>query len=97
VAGLVAAAIRLLPDLAQAEWVRAWAGLRPGTPDGWPILGPSPVEGLFLAAGHFRNGILLAPATALLVADAVTRRASRDLSPFGVDRFSARVPSTSPH
>jgi glycine oxidase len=96
VAGLAAAAIRLLPDLAEAEWVRAWAGLRPGTPDGLPILGPSPVEGLFLAAGHFRNGILLAPVTALLVADAVTGRASRDLSPFGVDRFSARVSAAAP-
>jgi glycine oxidase len=88
VLGLIAAAIRLLPDLSEASFVRAWAGLRPGTPDGWPILGASPVPGLYLATGHFRNGILLAPVTARLLADAVTGSHSRDLEPFSVERFS---------
>jgi glycine oxidase len=95
VAGILSAAMALLPDLAQAQFMRAWAGLRPGTPDGWPILGPSPVAGLFLATGHFRNGILLAPVTALRLADAITRRNAPDLAPFTVDRFSACMSSSS--
>jgi len=94
VAGILSAAMALLPDLAQAQFMRAWAGLRPGTPDGWPILGPSPVAGLFLATGHFRNGILLAPVTALRLADAITRTGAPDLAPFAVERFSACISSS---
>ncbi len=88
VAGLLTAAIRLVPDLSQAPFVRAWAGLRPGTPDGLPILGPSPITGLFLATGHFRNGILLAPVTARLMADLLTGVEVRGLEPFSIDRFA---------
>ena len=56
---------RLVPSLASAPVVERWAGLRPGTPDGLPVLGPDPdVPGLIYATGHYRNGILLAPATA---------------------------------
>jgi glycine oxidase len=87
-AGLLSAAIRLVPDLSQAPFVRAWAGLRPGTPDGLPILGPSPITGLFLATGHFRNGILLAPVTARLMADLLTGVEVRGLEPFSIDRFA---------
>ena len=87
-AGLLAAAIRLLPDLAHAQFVRAWAGLRPGTPDGLPILGASPVSGLFLATGHFRNGILLAPITARRMADLLTGVEVHGLGPFSIDRFA---------
>ena len=58
---LLAAAARLCPEVTSARFVTAWAGLRPGTPDGWPLLGESGLEGLYLATGHFRNGILLAP------------------------------------
>jgi glycine oxidase len=90
VADLIAAAVALLPDLAEATFVRAWAGLRPATPDEWPILGPSPVAGLFLATGHYRNGILLAPITARLLADALTGSLSRDLAPFSIARFESR-------
>ena len=69
----------------------AWAGLRPGTPDGLPILGPSPLQGFLLATGHFRNGILLAPLTGRLVADWITTGScSLDLSAFSVNRFLAR-------
>jgi glycine oxidase len=90
VAGLVASAARLLPEVASARFVAAWAGLRPGTPDGWPILGASPVEGLFLATGHYRSGILLALATAShLAALLVEGRGSEDLAPFSVERFAA--------
>jgi glycine oxidase len=77
-----------VPDLSQAPFVRAWAGLRPATPDGLPILGPSPITGLFLATGHFRNGILLAPVTARLMADLLTGVEIRGLEPFSVDRFA---------
>ena len=59
---------RLLPDVAELELVEAAAGLRPGTPDNLPIVGPGAVDGLLLATGHFRNGILLAPLTATAVA-----------------------------
>lgn len=65
VRGLLAGAIRLAPALGRARLAETWAGLRPGTPDGLPILGPDPAtSGLFHATGHFRNGILLAPFTA---------------------------------
>jgi glycine oxidase len=85
---LIAAATRLMPEIAGARFVTAWSGLRPATPDGLPILGPCRVPGLFFAAGHFRNGILLAPVTALAVADAVTGSGRRDLSAFSIERFT---------
>lgn len=85
---LLAAAVRLVPSLRSARFVSAWSGLRPGTPDGLPLLGDSPLPGLFFATGHFRNGILLAPVTAKLVADVLTGEAARDLSAFSVSRFS---------
>lgn len=88
VEGLIAAAVRLVPSLAAAQFVSAWSGLRPGTPDARPILGDSPVPGLFFATGHFRNGILLAPATARAVADRLTSRAPADLSEFSILRFA---------
>lgn len=65
---LLREAYRLLPDVAEMELVGALAGLRPGTPDNRPLIGPGAVEGLLLATGHFRNGILLAPVTAEAVA-----------------------------
>ena len=61
-------AYRALPDVAELELERAVAGLRPGTPDNAPVVGPGGLEGLLLATGHFRNGILLAPLTATGVA-----------------------------
>jgi glycine oxidase len=65
---LLREAYRLLPEVAELELVDATAGLRPGTPDNLPRVGPGEVEGLILATGHFRNGILLAPLAAELVA-----------------------------
>lgn len=75
---LLREAYRLLPDVAEMELVGTTAGLRPGTPNNLPIVGPGAIEGLVLATGHFRNGILLAPLTAQTVADllAGTRRSS---------------------
>jgi len=67
------AALELVPDLADADIVESWCGLRPGTPDGLPILGPVDIEGVILATGHFRNGVLLAPVTAQLVKAWITQ------------------------
>jgi glycine oxidase len=64
---LIAEAQRLCPALEQSTIAEFWAGLRPAAPDGLPILGPTRVEGYWLAVGHFRNGILLAPITAQIL------------------------------
>jgi glycine oxidase len=66
---LLREAYRLLPDVAEMELVEAMAGLRPGTPDNLPLIGPGALDGLVLATGHYRNGILLAPLTAERVAE----------------------------
>ena len=65
---LLREAYRLLPDVAEMELVGAVAGLRPGTPDNLPLIGPGAIDGLLLATGHYRNGILLAPLTAERIA-----------------------------
>jgi len=73
---LKASAIELLPALADAEVVRHWAGLRPGSPDGIPYIGAVPgFDGLWLNCGHFRNGLVLAPASCQLLADLMLGRA----------------------
>jgi glycine oxidase len=59
---------RTVPDIAELELVETLAGLRPGTPDNAPLIGPGAIDGLILATGHYRNGILLTPATAEAVA-----------------------------
>lgn len=84
---LIAAAARLVPSLAKAAFLGAWSGLRPAAPDGLPVLGPARLPGLFLATGHYRNGILLAPVTSLVMADEISGGAARDLRPFSVQRF----------
>lgn len=68
---LLQAASQLIADIKSWEIVSQWAGLRPATPDGLPILGRTPLENLFVATGHFRNGILLTPITAQLMADCI--------------------------
>jgi len=70
---LLREAYRLLPDVAEMELVDALAGLRPGTPDNLPIVGPGAIDGLVLATGHFRNGVLLAPLTADTIAAELER------------------------
>ncbi|HEX8754167.1 MAG TPA: glycine oxidase ThiO [Solirubrobacterales bacterium] len=65
---LLREAYRLLPDVAEMELLGTIAGLRPGTPDNLPFVGPGAVDGLILATGHYRNGILLAPLTAAAIA-----------------------------
>jgi len=90
IAQLLELATRLAPALADATFVRAWAGLRPGSPDQRPILGPVPgLEGVSLAVGHFRNGILLAPITGELLAQHVLGQPTAlPLDPFSLARFA---------
>jgi glycine oxidase len=86
-ARILQVALELCPALQDAQVLSFWAGLRPYTEDHLPLLGPGALEGLFLATGHFRNGILLAPISARVVADAVLgRKPTVDLSPFRYDR-----------
>jgi glycine oxidase len=82
------AATRLVPALAGARRHEAWAGLRPGTPDDLPILGATRTSGYFVAAGHFRDGILLAPVTAQVMAQVVTgAKTDHALAAFSPERF----------
>ena len=86
---LLDAAAHLLPGVAELELAEARAGLRPGTPDNAPVLGPAPgLDGVLVAAGHFRNGILLTPVTADAVADlALTGEVAPVIAPFSAARF----------
>jgi glycine oxidase len=68
-------AIEMIPDLAALPIEKHWAGLRPGSPDGTPLVGPHPgIANLYINAGHFRNGVVLGPATARVLADHILRR-----------------------
>ncbi len=87
-------ALEMASGLAVLAPEKAWAALRPGTPDGLPILGATPYRRLLLATGHYRNGILLAPLTGQVVADWITQEAPHaELTPFSVARFLAHVVS----
>lgn len=84
-------ATALVPGLSELELDEATAGLRPGSPDNAPILGPTPVDGLVAATGHHRNGILLAPVSAtaiaaLLVGDGLPE----EVRPFSPERFAGK-------
>jgi glycine oxidase len=82
------AAAILVAELGEARMLEAWAGLRPTSADGLPVLGRGMFEGYFVACGHFRNGILLAPITARLLAQMVRGETpSLDISPFSPVRF----------
>jgi glycine oxidase len=87
---ILSAAIELAPGLANARIEETWAGLRPDTPDHLPILGPTDIDGLLMATGHFRSGILLTPITARLIREWITeRRVSVDWDRFSPLRFQA--------
>jgi glycine oxidase len=77
----------LMPALQSWRMVEHWVGLRPASPDGMPILGQSAVEGLFIAGGQYRNGILFAPAIAETMSRLVLERATVDVA-FDPRRFS---------
>ncbi len=79
----------LVPGITELELAEAVAGLRPGTPDNAPVIGPSPLPGLVLATGHFRGGVLLAPVTADLIAGLLeTGTIDRAAWPFRAGRFA---------
>lgn len=88
--GILRSCWEIVPAIAELPVEEVWAGLRPGSPDDAPIIGPSTVEGLVIATGHYRNGILLAPLTAKAVADYVeTGKLDELLKPFTPHRFRA--------
>jgi glycine oxidase len=96
VQSLYLAAGELVPELASAPITDSWAGLRPGTPDDLPLLGETETPGVFIASGHFRNGILLAPVTAHIMADLIEgKRAPMDISTFSPLRFATARPGPS--
>jgi glycine oxidase len=90
---LLTAAVRRVPALAKATFAHTRAGLRPATPDGLPLLGRLPgLVGASIAAGHFREGVLLAPVTGELIADLVLHRRPRlPLDAFDPARFVIRA------
>jgi glycine oxidase len=79
---LLDAALDAAPALRDFALTETWAGLRPGSPDGRPFIGPTPIEGLLTASGHYRNGILLTPITARLIADFVEGNEQGALTPW---------------
>jgi len=90
---LLTAAIEVVPQLKDFAIVESWSGLRPDTIDHLPIIGPGNVKNLWLATGHFRNGILLAPATAGAIASSIeSGYVSDGFKPFGIERLEARLP-----
>lgn len=91
---LMEKAQNLVPDIANTEWEGAWTGIRPQSADGQPFLGQHPAcEGLYIAAGHFRNGILLAPATGELMADILEGK-KEQFNPFKLSRLDCLVHSS---
>jgi glycine oxidase len=92
-ADVINKATRIAPALRTAAIEEHWSSFRPGTPDGLPLVGETRVEGLFLASGHYRNGILLAPVTAELVSDAMAGRpVSREAQALSPHRFEEQAP-----
>jgi glycine oxidase len=94
IAHLLATALAAAPSLADFAIVETWAGLRPGSPDGRPFLGRTAIDGYLVAAGHYRNGILLTPITARAIAETIADgRTAIDLAAFAPDR---RLPDAAP-
>ena len=88
--GLLDDAWRTLPGIEDLPVHETWAGFRPGSPDDQPILGLTGIDGLLVATGHHRNGILLTPATAAAMAELIlTGRTSPHIEPFGIGRFES--------
>lgn len=87
---IFSAVAKIAPALSDAPVLESWAGLRPDSPDHLPIIGPTDIQGLFVATGHYRNGMLLAPATAKYLAQwIVDGDVSNYLAPFSPLRFAA--------
>lgn len=89
---LLEAAWEVLPDVSELEFVGARAGLRPGTPDNLPVIGRGEQANVIWATGHYRNGVLLTPITALAVAELLTGgQPPEAVKPFTPDRFGVGV------
>ena len=87
----------LVPGITELEFVEVNAGLRPGSPDNAPILGPAALPGLFLAAGHFRSGVLLAPVTGEVMAEVLAGGGLPAIAgPFAPGRFATAGPGGGP-
>jgi len=87
VASLLAVALRIAPVLGTFALVETWAGLRPASHDGRPYLGRTSIDGYYVAAGHYRNGILLTPITALAVSAVISgERPAVELAAFDPQR-----------
>jgi glycine oxidase len=85
-------AVAWVPELRNAKILEDWAGLRPGTPDSLPILGATVTPGYYIATGHFRDGILLAPITAQVMAQVITDACcTHDISSFSPARFTTNA------
>lgn len=94
IASLIERATQLVPQIKEAAWERVWSGFRPQTGDGIPYIGEHPsCKGLFVAAGHFRNGILLSPITGKIVADLLAGRQQDEalLAAFHLERHKETV------
>jgi len=92
---VLAAAIELAPGLKDARIEETWAGLRPDSADHLPILGPTDLEGLVMATGHFRSGILLTPVTARLIREWITeQKVSTDWDRLSPLRFQSEAMRT---
>lgn len=90
ISALLARAARLCPVLADLPIIETWAGIRPGTRDRAPLIGETAVPGLYVASGHFRNGILLAPITARIIADMMLGKSTSELhKSFSSSRIGA--------
>jgi glycine oxidase len=86
---LYQAAAKVVPEIANMRIHDAWAGLRPGSPDGLPILGATSMPGYYAATGHYRDGIMLAPITALVMTQLISGgRTEIDLGAFSPLRFA---------
>jgi glycine oxidase len=95
---ILSAAIELAPGLKNARIEETWAGLRPDTPDHMPILGATDIDGLLMATGHFRSGILLTPITARLMRERITeQRVSVDWDRFSPMRFQSATSDAARH
>jgi glycine oxidase len=81
---LLSKAVAMFPPLGQASLIHHWAGLRPGSPDNVPVIGRHPeIENLYLNAGHFRYGVTMAPASAILLANMIAGKAQPiDVAPY---------------
>jgi glycine oxidase len=78
---LLQRAVDMCPELEDAPLLQSWAGLRPGSPNRLPQMGPVPdIHGLYLATGHYRNGILLGPLTGRILRDEILRRSPDSIS-----------------